>query len=87
MSNKYKNEIDEAIQGVINSSNFIGGKEVTTLEKRLAEYVGSKHCITCANGTEAMTLLLMAWDIKEGDAVFIPDFTFFSTGEVVSFSM
>ena len=83
--NKYKNEIDEAIQGVINSSNFIGGKEVTTLEKRLAEYVGSKHCITCANGTEAMTLLLMAWDIKEGDAVFIPDFTFFSTGEVVSF--
>ena len=82
---KYKEEIDSAIGGVINSTNFIGGKEVTTLEKRLAEYVGSKHCITCANGTEAMTLLLMAWDIKEGDAVFIPDFTFFSTGEVVSF--
>jgi len=83
--NKYKNEIDSAIQEVINNTNFIGGKEVNNLEKRLAEYVGVKNCITCANGTEAMTLLMMAWDIKEGDAVFIPDFTFFSTGEVVSF--
>jgi len=82
---KYKNEIDSAIQEVINNTNFIGGKEVNTLEQRLAEYVGVKHCITCANGTEAMTLLMMAWDIKEGDAVFVPDFTFFSTGEIVSF--
>lgn len=82
---KYKYEIDSAIQEVINNTNFIGGKEVNTLEQRLAEYVGVKHCITCANGTEAMTLLMMAWDIKEGDAVFVPDFTFFSTGEIVSF--
>jgi len=83
--NKYKNEIDSAIQEVINSTNFIGGKEVNTLEQRLAEYAGVKYCITCANGTEAMTLLMMTWDIKEGDAVFVPDFTFFSTGEIVSF--
>lgn len=82
---KYKNEIDSAIQEVINNTNFIGGKEVNTLEHRLAEYVGVKHCITCANGTEAMTLLMIAWDIKEGDAVFVPDFTFFSTGEIVPF--
>lgn len=82
---KYKNEIDSAIQEVINNTNFIGGKEVNTLEQRLAEYVGVTHCITCANGTEAMTLLMMAWDIKEGDAIFVPDFTFFSTGEIVSF--
>lgn len=82
---KYKYEIDSAIQEVINNTNFIGGKEVNTLEERLAEYVGVKYCITCANGTEAMTLLMMAWDIKEGDAVFVPDFTFFSTGEIVSF--
>ena len=82
---KYKSEIDSAIQEVITNTNFIGGKEVDTIEKRLAEYVGVKNCITCANGTEAMTLLLMAWDIKEGDAVFVPDFTFFSTGEVVSY--
>lgn len=83
--NKYKSEIDSAIQEVIDNGNFIGGKEVNLLEQRLAEYVGVKHCITCANGTEAMTLLMMAWDIKEGDAVFVPDFTFFSTGEIVSF--
>lgn len=82
---KYKTEIDSAIQEVINNANFIGGKEINTLEQRLAGYVGVKHCISCANGTEAMTLLMMAWDIKEGDAVFVPDFTFFSTGEVVSF--
>lgn len=82
---KYKTEIDSAIQQVINYSNFIGGKEVNTLEERLAEYVGVKHCITCANGTEAMTLIMMSWDIKQGDAVFVPDFTFFSTGEIVSF--
>ncbi|RBP69090.1 dTDP-4-amino-4,6-dideoxygalactose transaminase [Alkalibaculum bacchi] len=83
--NKYKTEIDSAIQEVLSNTNFIGGKEVDTLERRLAEYVGVKNCITCANGTEAMTLVMMAWDIKEGDAVFVPDFTFFSTGEVVSF--
>jgi len=82
---KYKIEIDSAIQEVINNTNFIGGKEVNTLEKRLADYVGVKNCITCANGTEAMTLVMMAWDIKVGDAVFVPDFTFFSSGEVVSF--
>lgn len=82
---KYKIGIDSAIQDVLDDASFIGGKKVGILEQRLAEYVGVKHCITCANGTEAMTLLMMAWDIKEGDAVFVPDFTFFSTGEVVSF--
>lgn len=82
---KYKTEIDSAIQEVIDHANFIGGKEVNRLEERLARYVGVKHCITCANGTEAMTLLMMAWGITKGDAVFVPDFTFFSTGEIVSF--
>ncbi len=82
---RYKDEIDNAISGVINSSGFINGKEVGILEDRLAEYVNVKHCITCANGTEAMTLILMGWDIKEGDAVFVPDFTFFSTAEVVKY--
>lgn len=81
----YKTEIDEAIQVVLSEANFIGGKEVGELEKDLADFVGVNHCITCANGTEAMTLLMMAWDLKPGDAVFLPDFTFFSTGEVVAF--
>lgn len=82
---KYKKEIDIAIQNVLLQSDFIGGEAVTNLERRLSEYVGVKHCISCANGTEAMSLLLMAWNIKEGDAVFVPDFTFFSTGEIVSY--
>ncbi len=82
--NRHKNEIDAAIHRVLESGSFIGGNEVDILEKRLAEYVGVKHCISCANGTEAMTLVLMAWDIKEGDAVYVPDFTYFSTEEVVS---
>lgn len=82
---KYKTEFDTAIQRVLLNANFIGGKEVAELEEQLAEYVGAKHCISCANGTEAMTLVMMAWGIKAGDAVFIPDFTFFSTGEIVSF--
>ncbi len=80
-----KTEIDEAVSQVMLDSNFISGKQVTDLEKSLAEYVGVKHCITCANGTDALTLALMAWGVKEGDAVFVPDFTFFSSGEVVSF--
>lgn len=82
---QYQKEINQAIHEVLNSSTFIGGKVVDGLEQQLAEYVGVKHCISCANGTEAMTLVLMAWDVKEGDAVFVPDFTFFSTGEVVAF--
>ena len=80
-----KPEIDQAVSQVITDSNSISGKQVEKLEKSLAEYVGVKHCISCANGTDALTLALMAWGIKEGDAVFVPDFTFFSTGEVVSF--
>ncbi|CAG9620198.1 DegT/DnrJ/EryC1/StrS family aminotransferase [Sutcliffiella rhizosphaerae] len=81
-----KVEINHAIQEVLNHANFIGGKQITELEKELADYVGVKHCITCANGTDALSLVLMAWDIKEGDAVFVPNFTFFATGEVVSFN-
>ena len=51
----------------------------------LAEYTGVKHCITCANGTDALTLALMAWNIGRGDAVFVPDFTFFASGETVAY--
>ena len=74
---------DSAIQNVLLNSQFIGGEPVNQLEKKLADYVGVKHCITCANGTDALQLALMAWGIGKGDAVFVPDFTFFSTGEVV----
>ncbi|MCT4633630.1 MAG: DegT/DnrJ/EryC1/StrS family aminotransferase [Firmicutes bacterium] len=79
-----KKNIDNAIQRVINSSRFIGGSEVENLEKELANYVGVDYCITCANGTDALKLVLMGWGIGPGDAVFVPNFTFFATAEVVS---
>lgn len=76
-----KEQIDAEINEVISSSSFISGKKVKELEEKLAEYVGVKHCITCANGTDAITLALKVWGISKGDAVFVPDFTFFSSGE------
>ena len=80
-----KPEIDAAIGQVLEEAAYIGGKPVAQLEAELAEYVGVKHCIACANGTDALTLALMAWGIGEGDAVFVPDFTFFSSAETVAY--
>lgn len=79
-----KPQMDNAVLGVLASGRFIGGDPVSQLEGKLAAYVGVKHCITCANGTDALQLALMAWGVGPGDAVFVPDFTFFSSGEVVS---
>lgn len=79
-----KEEIDREMAEVLESGRFIGGGKVSALEEALAGYAGVKHCITCANGTDALELALMAWGIGEGDAVFVPDFTFFSSAEVVS---
>lgn len=76
-----KEEIDKNISKVINSSNFISGREIKQLEETLAGYVGVDHCISCANGTDALTVSLMAWGLNKNDAVFVPDFTFFSSGE------
>jgi len=76
-----KEAIDKGINEVCSTAHYISGPQVSELEKQLAEYVGVKHCITCANGTDAITLALKVWGIGEGDVVFVPDFTFFSTGE------
>lgn len=76
-----KSQIDDAMIRVATSSHFISGPEVTRLEEGLKEYVGAKHCITCANGTDAITIAMRVWGIGKGDAVFVPDFTFFSSGE------
>ena len=78
-----KTDIDASISAVIEKADFIYGKQVAELEERLAEYVGARHCVSCANGTDALQLALMAWGIGKGDAVFVPDFTFFASGEVV----
>lgn len=79
-----KQDIDQAVLDVMKSGAFIMGQPVRDLETQLAEYVGVKHCLTCANGTDALTLALKTWGIGPGDAVFVPDFTFFSSAEVVS---
>lgn len=76
-----KPQIDGQIAEVISSAHFIAGEQVKKLEKTLAEYVGVKHCISCANGTDAISIALLAYGIGVGDAVFVPDFTFFSSGE------
>ena len=80
-----KTKIDQRIQDVLNHGQYIMGPEVKELEQKLAEYVGVKHVITCANGTDALTLAMMVLDIKEGDAVFCPTFTFFATAEVIAY--
>lgn len=80
-----KEEIDAGISSVIESTSFISGKQVEELERELAEYVGVKHCVTCANGTDALSMALMAWGVKEGECAFVPDFTFFASGETVAF--
>ncbi|MCI8661611.1 MAG: DegT/DnrJ/EryC1/StrS family aminotransferase [Lachnospiraceae bacterium] len=73
--------INEKIAEVMTSAHFISGEAVTVLEQDLAVYVGAKHCISCGNGTDAITIALMAYGVGIGDAVFVPDFTFFSSGE------
>lgn len=80
-----KVDMDKAVIEVMTECNFINGRQVRELEEQLAAYVGVKHCITCGNGTDALSMMLMAWGIGPGDAVFVPDFTFFASGEVVSF--
>lgn len=81
---KLKDKIDANIQNVISNADFISGPEVKELEEKLAEYVGRKYCVTCGNGTDALTLTMRVLDVKPGDAVFVPTFTFYSTSEVVS---
>lgn len=76
--------IDKAILDVAASGAYIMGPQVKELERELADYVGTGHCISCASGTDALTLALKAWGIKQGDAVFVPDFTFFASAEAVS---
>lgn len=80
-----KHRIDKRIHEVLDHGQYIMGKEVFELEERLADYVGVKHCISCANGTDALTLAMMVLDIKAGDAVFCPTFTFFATAETIAY--
>ena len=76
--------IDKAILDVAASGAYVMGPAVVELERMLADYVGTRHCLSCASGTDALTLALKAWGIGQGDAVFVPDFTFFASAETVS---
>lgn len=80
----YQPEIDQAIQSVLQSSEFVNGKEIELLEQELAEYAGVKHALAVASGTDALLLALMAYDVKPGDEIICPAFTFFATASMVS---
>jgi dTDP-4-amino-4,6-dideoxygalactose transaminase len=76
--------LNKAITAAVEGGAWIMGPQVAAFEAQLAEFAGVKHAIACANGTDALTIVLRAWNIGPGDAVFVPTFTFAATGEVVA---
>ncbi len=81
---KIKPAIDDAINSVFQSSTFIGGVEVESFSSELASYLNTTHVIPCANGTDALQIALMALDLKSGDEVITPSFTYIATTEVIA---
>src|SRR5512133_1261725 len=81
---KLGKEIDQAIKNVLQSTAFIKGPEVGLFEEELKQYIGSKHVLSCANGTDALYLAAMVLGLKPGDEVITTDFTFIATVEVVA---
>ena len=84
---RIKPALDAAIARVLAHGSYVMGPEVAALERGLAEFSGAKFGVSCANGTDAIALPLMAWDIGAGDAVFCPSFTFAATAEVVPWTL
>lgn len=81
---KYKKDIDEKIQLVLNKSNYILGEEINELEERLKSFTGAKHAITCSSGTDALLLAMMAIDIQPDDEIITTPFTWASTSETIA---
>ncbi|HEF8771919.1 TPA: DegT/DnrJ/EryC1/StrS family aminotransferase [Providencia stuartii] len=81
---RIKDKIDRNIQNVLAHGQYILGPEVSELEEKLATYTGSKYCISVANGTDALQIALMAFNIKQGDEVITPGFTYIATAETVA---
>ncbi len=79
-----KDSLDSAIQEVINTTAFINGPQVAVFRDKLKAFSGAKHVIPCANGTDALQIALMALNLKEGDEVIIPAFTYVATAEVIA---
>ena len=80
---RIKDRVDAAVMKVLDEGRYILGPEVTELETKLAEFAGMGRALSCANGTDAILIPLMAWGIGPGDAVFVPSFTFAASAEVV----
>lgn len=81
---RIKAEIDEGIRRVLAHGQYILGPEVAELEERLASFIGARHCISCANGTDALQIALMALGVSRGDEVITPGFSFIATAEAVA---
>ena len=81
---KIKSQVDDAILGVMESSAFINGKAVQDFAANLSSYLGTKHTIPCANGTDALQIAMMALDLQPGDEVITPSFTYIATTEVIA---
>jgi len=79
-----KNEIDEAVQSVIASTAYINGPEVKSFQSEIEEYLGVKHAIPCANGTDALQIAMMGLGLKPGDEVITATFTYVATAEVIA---
>ena len=79
-----RNDIDKAIADAVDECAFIKGAEVGTFEAELAHYVNAKYCISCGNGTDAITLALMAVGLRPGDEVIVPAFSFVAAAEAVA---
>lgn len=79
-----KDQVDAAIQGVLDSTIFIGGPQVADFSKKLADYLAVKHVIPCANGTDALQISMMALGLQPGDEVITPSFTYVATTEVIA---
>jgi len=77
-------KLNRSIMKAVEGGQWILGPQVAECEKRLAEFAGVKHAIACANGTDALLIVLRAWDVGPGDAVFVPAFTFAASAEVVA---
>ena len=82
---EHKSEFDTAIGEVLSNSNYIMGEPVSILERKLEDFTGAKHAISCSSGTDALLLALMAMDIQPGDEVITTPFTFIATAETIAF--
>ena len=77
-------DVTTRVDAVLRSQKYVMGPEVKELEGKLAEFAGTKYAFTCASGTDALVIPLMAYGLKKTDAVFVPSFTFFASAESIT---